>query len=134
MEAAEKLYADGAPECVDFPGGAELCRVSPAAVKLIRAASRKASDLAKAVAKAKANGLLLDTTSSKTVSFEESSTGAIRNVVLSGFVRSASEKLLSPDAVSAWVVKIDGSGKASIEERKADSEKLNFNSEDVKFE
>lgn len=129
--AAAKLYAEGAPECVEFAGGAELCRISPAATKLIRAASRKADELAATVAKAKEEKkLVLDTTSRKSVSFEESSTGAIRNVVLSGFVRSPAEKLEAPDAVSAWVVIIDGEGKATFEERKAaDEDKVIFKDE-----
>ncbi|MEZ4816158.1 MAG: hypothetical protein R3A80_13310 [Bdellovibrionota bacterium] len=118
--AADQLWSLDGPDCIDFAGGSEICRIKDAATKLIRAASRKSKLLAEKIAQAKASKrVVLDTQSRKSVTFEENTaTGAVRNVVLSGFIKSPTEKLLAPDSASAWVVKIDVGGKFSVEERK----------------
>lgn len=142
-KAADLLYAEGGPECTLLANANfELCRISEAATKLIRVASRKSSQLEtlvpqvaldKETAIKESKKFYLDSTSAKYVSFEESTKGAIRNVVLSGFIQSVDEKLEAPDAVSAWVVKFDSATKVYVEQRRPlDSEKVDL--EKVKFE
>jgi len=118
-DLAAKLWAEDAPASVEHASGAKIYRVQDAATKLIVAASKKSKEIAKLIGEAKESGqVVLDTTSRKSVTFEESSSGAIRNIVLVGFIKTPGEKLLAPDAVSATVVKIDQNLNVTIEERK----------------
>lgn len=113
--AIAKLYAEGNKDCiehVDNDGSGEakmkLCRVSNTALALLTRASNRATALAdKIEEKTNTGKYRFDDKSSKTVSYQVSNTGKIKNVVLSGFIRGVDEKLEAPDSVSAWVVKID---------------------------
>ncbi len=126
-DLAAKLWAEDAPAFVEHASGAKIFRVQDAATKLIVAASKKSKEIALLIGDAKKSGAVeLDTTSRKSVTFEESSTGAIRNIVLLGFIKVPGEKLEAPDAISSTVVKIDQGLNISIEKlRPLDSEKVN---------
>jgi hypothetical protein len=128
----EKLWSDKL-DCVDHGNqGAKLCRISDAAIKLIRNASKQAQKLALEISKLKTSkDFDLDTSAPKVVSFEENvKTKEIRNIVLSGFIKKTTEKLLAPDATSAWTVEISDEGDIHITERKQDAvldtQNLNF--------
>lgn len=118
-DIAAQLWAEDAPAFVEHASGAKIYRVQDAATKLVVAASKKSKEIAALIGEAKRSGkVVLDTTSRKSVSFEESSKGAIRNIVLAGFIKVPGEVLEAPDAVSSTVVKIDQGLNVTIEERK----------------
>lgn len=137
--AADNLWTKDAPAAVELPGGSKIYRVGNEATTLIRAASRRSKELKSLIVNAvESKKLELDTTSRKTVTYEKSPTGAVRNVLLVGFVKSPNEKLEAPDAVSSLAVKIDIGVKASLvklEPEEQDTIKPEaFKTDAVKFE
>ena len=96
--------------CASLAARRVVCSATVPAVELIRAASRHGKALASKVADLGKDGqLVLDTTSAKSVTFEESADKSrLRNVTITGLVRARDDNLQAPDATSAWVVTISG--------------------------
>ncbi len=118
LDAFEALWEKDAAESVVIDGGDTVYRLSDIATRLIIKASQAAKALSEEMAKIKASklGIVLDTTSPKTVTYNLGG-----DIELIGFVRDSEENLEAPDAVSAWTVKISRDAKVTVSERKADA-------------
>jgi hypothetical protein len=108
----------------------KLCRVSAAAVTLVQKASEHIDSLAEKIdAKIKSGEFKFDNFARRMVKFKQNSvTKEAKDIELIGFVRAADEDkaLAAPDAVSAWVIRIDPKAKKAGEKAKDQEVAVNF--------
>jgi hypothetical protein len=117
-------------ECGDNARGDTQCKVSNLANDVLTAALQNSGQTASFTDLLASKNLVMDERAAKRVLVSVDDNDAFQHTDFVGLVRGRNEKLPAPDAVSAFVIRMDANGTFSVIERRAEA----IDPSSIKFE